>query len=102
MFSAFAAGAGLVVTGSIGLDVSHMRGLFAGTRWVEGPIWWQIAVGSGLLLIVVFFSRRLGEPPMTFTRTPRRRVIKDVGAGKSAGALQTEARRSRANDQSKT
>jgi hypothetical protein len=27
MFSAFTAGAFLVVTGSIGLDVSHMRGL---------------------------------------------------------------------------
>jgi hypothetical protein len=102
MFSAFAAGAGLVVTGSIGLDISRMRGLFAGTRWVESPIWWQIVVGSGLLLLGVFFSRRLGEPPLTFTRAPRRRRTKDVGAGKSAGARQAGANRSVANDPPRT
>lgn len=88
MFTAFAAGAFLVVTGIIGLDVSYMRGLFAeGTKWVSGPVWWQIALGSALLLLGVYFSRRLGEPRWTSVSAPRTRIIKEVGAGKSPGAM---------------
>jgi len=93
MFSAFAAGICLVVTGFIGLDVSNLRGNFQGTRWVEGQVWWQIALGSGLLLLGVFFSRHLGGPRWMSVSVPRVPAIKDVGAGKSAGAAKGRERR---------
>jgi hypothetical protein len=93
VFTAFAAGAFLLVTGVIGLDVSYMRGFFEGTKWVPGPVWWQIALGSGLLLLGVYWSRRLGAPRWTSSPTPPARVIKDVGAGKSSGAVETELAR---------
>lgn len=94
MFSAFAAGAYLVVTGYIGLDVSNLHGMFRGTKWVDGPVWWQIGLGSGLLLLGVYWSRRLGGPRWTSQRAPRERIIKDVGSGKSSGAGRSEGRRS--------
>jgi hypothetical protein len=59
MFTALAAGGFLVVTGSIGWNVSYLHGFFEGGRWVDGPIWWQIALGVGLLLLGVYWSRRL-------------------------------------------
>jgi hypothetical protein len=63
MFSAFAAGAFLFVTGSIGFDVRYMHGFFEGGRWVGGPVWGQIALGAGLLLLGAYWSRRLGDSP---------------------------------------
>ncbi len=51
----------LSVSGAIGWDVSHVRGFFQGTRWVDGPIWWQIGVGGVLLVVAVFLARRM--PP---------------------------------------
>ena len=92
MFSAFAAGAFLVVTGSIGFDVSYMHGVFKGGRWVDGPVWWQIALGVGLLLFGAYTLRRLGEPRWTFTRSPRDRIVKNVGHGKTYGAESQERR----------
>ncbi len=61
MFSAFAAGAALVVTGSMGFDVSYMHGFFEGGRWAHGPLRGQIALGIGFLLLGAFWSRRLGD-----------------------------------------
>jgi hypothetical protein len=63
MFSALAFGALLFVTGAIGFDVSDMHGFLEGGRWVDGPIWGQVAVGAGLLLLGAYWSRRLDEPP---------------------------------------
>ncbi len=93
MFSALAAGAYLFVTGVIGLDITYQRGMFRGIRWVDGPVWWQIALGVGLLLLGVFFSRRL---PSRWTPipVPRAQVIKDAGAGRSSGAARGEDQRS--------
>jgi hypothetical protein len=102
MFSALAAGAFLLVTGSIGWNVSHMRGFFEGGRWVDGPIWSQIALGAGLLLLGAYWSRRLGGPGWTLTRTPRDRIIKNVGRGKTSGAGQKQERRRLASDQPTT
>ncbi len=93
MFSALAAGAYLVVTGVIGLDISYQRGTFQGTKWVDGPVWWQIALGAGLLLLALFLSRRLPSRWMPVP-VPRARVIKDVGAGRSSGAASGDERRS--------
>jgi hypothetical protein len=62
MFSALAFGGFLLVTGVIGLDVSQLRGLFDGTTWVDGPIWWQIALGFGLILLGVHWFRRIAGP----------------------------------------
>ena len=71
MFSAFAAGASLVVTGSIGFDVSYMHGFFEGGRWVDGPIWGQVALGMGFLLLGAYWSRRLGEARWSIGRHSR-------------------------------
>jgi hypothetical protein len=58
-FTALAVGAFLFVTGSIGWDVSYLHGLFAGGRWVHGPVWWQIGLGAGLLVLGGRWFRRL-------------------------------------------
>lgn len=94
MFTAFAAGAGLVVTGAIGLDVSYMRGMFQGTRWVDGPVWWQLTLGSALLALGAYWARRLSAPAWTLNRAPRGPGMKAVGAGKSAGAGRRDKPRS--------
>ena len=86
VFTAFTAGTGLLVTGIIGLEVGQMRGLFAGTRWADGPIWWQILSGSVLLLLGIYWARRVGRLPGTPDAAPRGRIIKHAGTGKSAGA----------------
>jgi hypothetical protein len=86
MFSALAAGAALVVTGSIGFDVSYMHGFFEGGRWGSGPVWGQIALGIGFLLLGAYWSRRLGEPGWTSGRTSRERIVKNLGHGKTSGA----------------
>jgi hypothetical protein len=62
MFSAFAFGGFLFVTGAIGLDVSRLRGLFDSARWVDGPIWWQTALGLALILLGVHWFRRIAGP----------------------------------------
>ena len=51
----------LFVSGLVGWDLSHSRGWFQGTKWVEGPVWWQVGLGSGLLLLAGFWFRRV--PP---------------------------------------
>jgi hypothetical protein len=85
MFSALFFGGFLVVAGAIGLEVRGMSGTFRGWRWVEAPIWTEIAIGSALLLLGVYFSRRL---PGHWVRDRRasRPVVKVVGRGKSSGA----------------
>jgi hypothetical protein len=86
MFSAFFFGGFLVVAGAIGLEVRGMSGAFRGWRWVEGPIWPEIAMGSAVLLLGVYFSRRLPGAIWERDRQASRPVVKDAGSGKSAGA----------------
>jgi len=50
VFSVAALGTLLLGGGLIGLDVTH-RGGFDGSRWLDGPVWWE--VGSGLLLLAL-------------------------------------------------
>ena len=92
MFSAFAAGAFFVVTGSIGIDVRHTHAL-QGSRWADAPIWSQVVLGVALLLLGTFWSRRLGEPQWTETRAARGRMLKNAGQGQSSGARQELRRR---------
>jgi hypothetical protein len=58
VFSAGAAGLLFFVSGLIGWDLSHSRGWFGGAKWVDGPVWWQIGLGFGLLL-PIFLARRV-------------------------------------------
>ena len=51
----------LTVAGVIGWDLSHAHGLFQGTTWGDGPIWWQIGLGGALLVLAAFLARRV--PP---------------------------------------
>ena len=47
------------VAGLIGWDLSHSHGWFQGTKWVEAPIWWQVAFGTVLLLFAGYWARRV-------------------------------------------
>ena len=78
MFSAFAAGVFMVVTGVIGMNVGR-----SGARWVDGPIWWQVALGIAFLLLGAYWSRRLDDPRWLLIYGPRRYQIKYVGRGKA-------------------
>jgi hypothetical protein len=51
----------LTIAGAIGWDLSHLHGFVQGTKWVDGPIWWQIGLGGALLAVAVFLARRI--PP---------------------------------------
>jgi len=57
----------LAVTGAIGWDVSHAHELFGGMKWVDGPIWWQLGLGVGMVAVSVFMGRRV---PANATRSP--------------------------------
>src|SRR5262245_33321450 len=53
--------------GAIGWDLSHVHNFFQGTKWVDGPIWWQIGLGGALLASAVFLARRV---PADASRSP--------------------------------
>src|SRR5687768_9705304 len=93
MFSALFFGALALVTGAIGYDVSHMSGVFRGGRWVDGPVWRQIALGSALVLLGVHWARQLAGRGWTPVRTRRARTIKYVGRGTTARAEPSQERR---------
>ena len=56
--------------GVIGWDLSHVHNLFQGTKWVDGPIWWQIGVGTALLAFAALLAWRM---PPNATRSPSTR-----------------------------
>jgi hypothetical protein len=62
------------VSGLVGWDLSYSRGWFQGTKWVDGPVWWQVGFGAGLLLLAGFLVRRVPARPTPSRRgrTPRR------------------------------
>lgn len=57
VFSTAAVGLPFTVAGMIGWDLSRGHGWFQATRWVEGPIWWQVGVGIVSLTLSVYFAR---------------------------------------------
>lgn len=61
VITAGAVGLWFTVAGAIGWDLRDLRGFFQGTKWVDGPIWWQIGLGVALLTLAVFLGRRV--PP---------------------------------------
>jgi len=65
MFSALAAGTLSLATGLIGFTLSVPDASSAGTHWTGGPIWWQVWAGVGLLLLGVYWFRRLPSAQMT-------------------------------------
>ena len=54
-----------LIPGLIGLDVRRSHGWFQGVQWVDGPVWPQVALGSGLLLLGVYWARRVPPRPTT-------------------------------------
>ncbi len=63
VFSVGAIGLLYAVAGLIGWDLKYSRGWFQGTRWVDGPIWWQVALGTACLTLAVYFARRVPARP---------------------------------------
>jgi hypothetical protein len=64
VFSVAAAGLLFLIAGLVGWDLSHSHGWFQGTRWVDGPIWWQVGTGTALLLLAGFWARRVPRRPV--------------------------------------
>jgi hypothetical protein len=60
VFSVTAGGLLLVVAGLIGWDLRYSHGWFQGAKWVDGPVWWELGFGLGLLLLAAFWARRVG------------------------------------------
>ena len=48
----------LLVTGTRGYTLSRHDAFVAGTRWTDGPIWWQVGVGAALLVVAAWLWRR--------------------------------------------
>jgi hypothetical protein len=48
-----------LVAGLIGWDLKYSHGWFQGTTWVDGPLWGQVALGTGLLLLAGYWARRV-------------------------------------------
>ncbi len=62
VFSVGFGGLFLLLAGLFGWDLRYSHGWFQGTRWVDGPVWWQVALGTGLLLLAGHWARRV--PPV--------------------------------------
>jgi hypothetical protein len=86
MFSSLFFGAFLLVTGLIGYDTQQRAKLFADSRWMGRPILWQIAAGTGLVLVGLYLARRLGVFRWEVVDGPASPRIKSVGSGRSTGA----------------
>jgi hypothetical protein len=59
VISAVVGGLFLIVAGAIGWDVKYSHGFFQGTKWIDGPVWWELGVGIALLLLARVWARRL-------------------------------------------
>jgi hypothetical protein len=64
VFSVGFAGLLFFIAGLIGWDLKYSHGWFQGTKWVDGPVWWQIGLGAALLLLAILWARRV-PPPAT-------------------------------------
>jgi hypothetical protein len=48
----------LLVAGGRGYTLSKHDAFVAGTRWTDGPIWWQVYVGVALLAVSAWLWSR--------------------------------------------
>jgi hypothetical protein len=62
VFSVGFAGLLFFLSGVVDWDLSYSHGWFHGTKSVDGPVWWQIGLGGGLLMLAVFWARRVPMP----------------------------------------
>jgi hypothetical protein len=71
VFSTGFAGLLFLVAGLIGWDLRYSHGWFQGTKLVDGPVWWQVGIGAGLLALAVFWARRVPPPIRVNQRVTR-------------------------------
>lgn len=71
VFSVSFAGLLFLVAGLVGWDLKYSHGWFQGTRWAGTPIWWQIGLGAGLVLLAVYWARRVPLPASSSRRSER-------------------------------
>jgi hypothetical protein len=64
VFSVTAAGLLFFIAGLVGWDLSYSHGWFQGTKWVDGPVWWEVGIGLGLLLLAGLWARRVPLRPV--------------------------------------
>lgn len=63
VFSVAAIGTLFLVCGVIGLDLTQSHGWLQGTRWMDGPVWGEVASGSVLLLLAGVFASLIPARP---------------------------------------
>ena len=63
VFTSGAAGLLFLVSGGIGWRISRHEAFVAGTRWTDGPIWWQVGIGLALLTLAAFWAVRVPPRP---------------------------------------
>jgi hypothetical protein len=63
VFSTGFAGLLFFIAGLSGWDLKYSHGWLQGTNWVDVPIWWEVILGSGLLMLAVFWARRVPARP---------------------------------------
>jgi hypothetical protein len=63
VFTVAAIGLWLVGFGLAGGDLRYSHGWFRGVQWADAPVWWEIAVGIGLLVLAATWARPLLRPP---------------------------------------
>ena len=57
-FTASAASALFLIAGIIGFSLTKHTRFFTGTAWIDGVIWWQVAVGLVLAPVAIYLLRR--------------------------------------------
>jgi hypothetical protein len=89
VFSAGFGGAFLALTGAVGYDLSGRQAPTDGGRWADGPVWVQLALGIWLLLMAIYWTRRIRRSARPFvSSTP---TMKQVGHGTTSGTRRTRS-----------
>ena len=92
MFSALVFGTLFLVNVLIGLNVSRRYMRRADSRWEDGPIVWQVVLGTAMVGLGIYWSRRLDDP-RTRVKSGVSPRVRNVGSGRSKGAAQARRRR---------
>ena len=81
MFTMLFFGLVFLATGIVGLDLRRN----AEPRWAGRPLLWQAGSGAAMIVLGIYWSRRLDDPRL-HRRAVNRRPLKQAGSGRSPGA----------------
>ena len=81
MFTMLFFGLLFLITGILGLDLRRNGEV----RWAGRPLLWQAGTGAVMLMLGIYWSRRLDDPRLQ-RRPVKPRLLKQAGSGRSPGA----------------